>query len=97
MQAIYSGKTQRSHPSPNSPHYQNLIEAGFLIEESGTKNYWSNQKTMESFVNKILAPYFDKAKVKLGLLASQRCLWKIVLDGDTTSHPNMVRIPESLT
>ena len=32
---------------------------------------------MESFVNKILAPYFDKAKVKLGLLASQKCLWKI--------------------
>ena len=39
MQAIYSGKTQCSCPSPNSPHYQNLIEAGFLIEESGTKNY----------------------------------------------------------
>ena len=51
LQAIYSCKTQHSHPSPNSPHYQNLIEAGFLIKESGTKNYWSNQKTMESFVN----------------------------------------------
>ena len=77
MQAIYSGKTQRSRPSPNSPHYQDLLEAGFLIEESGTKTYWSNQKTMESFVDKVLAPYFEKGKAKLGLPASQKCLWKI--------------------
>lgn len=77
MQAIYSGKTHRSCPSPNSPHYQDLLEAGFLIEESGTKTYWSNQKTMESFVDRILAPYFEKVKAELGLPASQKCLWKI--------------------
>ena len=77
MQAIYSGKTNRSRPSPNSPHYQDLLEAGFLIEESGTKTYWSNQKTMESFVDKILAPFFEKEKTKLGLPTSQKCLWKI--------------------
>jgi hypothetical protein len=77
MQAIYSGKTPRSRPSPNSPHYQDLLKAGFLIQESGTKTYWSNQKTMESFVDKILAPFFENAKTKLGLPSSQKCLWKI--------------------
>ena len=66
-----------SCPSPNSPHYQDLLEAGFLIEESGTKIYWSNQKTMELFVDRILAPNFEKVKAELGLPASQKCLWKI--------------------
>ena len=77
MQAIYSRKTHRSRPSPNSPHHKDLLEAGFVIEESGTKTYWSNQKTMESFVDNILAPFFEKAKTELGLPASQKCLWKI--------------------
>ena len=77
MQAIYSGKTHRSFPSPNSPHHKDLLEAGFVIEESGTKTYWSNQKTMESFVHNILAPFFEKVKTELGLPASQKCLWKI--------------------
>jgi hypothetical protein len=77
MQAIYSGKTYRSCPSPNSPHYHDLLQAEFLLEESGTATYWSNQKTMESFVNKILIPHFEKEKTRLGLPASQKCLWKI--------------------
>lgn len=59
MQAIYSGKTQRSHPSSKSPHYVELINAEFLLEESGMATYWSNHETMHSFVNKIIAPYFE--------------------------------------
>lgn len=77
MQAIYSGKTQRSRPSSKSPHYVELIDAGFLLEESGTATYWSNHETMHSFVNKILAPYFEREKSKLGLPPSQKSLWTI--------------------
>ena len=77
MQAIYAGKTSRSCPSPNAPHYQDLVNAGFLIEESGTATYWSNHKTMHSFVDKILAPYFDRRKEELGLHSSHKALWNI--------------------
>jgi len=77
MQAIYAGKTSRSCPSPNSPHYQDLINAGFLLEESGTATYWSNHKTMHSFVDKILAPYFNRRKDELGLHPSHKALWNI--------------------
>jgi hypothetical protein len=77
MQAIYSGKTEHSRPSSKSPHYFELIAAGFLLEESGTTTYWSNHQTMHSFVDGILAPYFEQAKAKLGLPPSQKSLWTI--------------------
>ena len=77
MQAIYSGKTERSRPSYKSPHYSELIDAGFLLEESGTTTYWSNHQTMHSFIDRILAPYFEQEKVKLGLPPSQKSLWTI--------------------
>jgi hypothetical protein len=62
MQAIYTGKMERSCPSPNSPNYQDLINAGFVFEPLGTSTYWSNQKTMCSFVNKILLPHYSHHK-----------------------------------
>ena len=77
MQAIYAGKTKRSRPSATAPNYKNLIDAGFLIQESGTTTYWSNMNTMKDFVNKILAPYFDKCKVDHNLPLSQHSLWTI--------------------
>jgi hypothetical protein len=77
IQAIYSGKTSRSCPSPNSPHHKDLIDAGCLIQESGTKTYWSNLRTMKDFVNKILAPYFDRQKIIFNLPSSQKSLWTI--------------------
>lgn len=77
MQAIYSGKTQRSRPSKNSPHYNDLINAGFLLQESGTGTYWSNLETMKDFVNNILAPYFNQTKSELQLPPSQKSLWSI--------------------
>ena len=36
MQAIYGGKSRRSTPSPRAPNYDDLVKAGFLLEESGT-------------------------------------------------------------
>lgn len=77
MQAIYSGKTNRSRPSPMSPNYSDLISNGFILQESGTTTYWSNFETMKTFVNKILAPYFEKTKVDLHLPQSQKSLWLI--------------------
>ena len=77
FQAIYQGKTARSCPNSESPCYQSAIAAGFLFEPSGTKTYWSNQQTMQSFVNNILAPYFDATKATLGLPEDQRSLWFI--------------------
>jgi len=65
------------HHLPRAPNYDDLIEAGFLLEESGTDTYWSNQKTMQNLVNKILAPYFDTEKTKLSLPSSQRSMWSI--------------------
>lgn len=52
IQAIYSRKTSCSCPLPNSPHHKDLINAGCLIQESGTTTYWSNLRTMKDFVNK---------------------------------------------
>lgn len=77
MQAIYSGKTDRSRPSKNAPKFNDLVDAGFLLQESGTATYWSNIQTMKDFVNKILAPYFNKKKAELNLPPSQKSLWTI--------------------
>ncbi|KAF4615755.1 hypothetical protein D9613_012424 [Agrocybe pediades] len=77
FQAIYVGLTKASLPSAASVHYEECINAGFLFEASGTKTYWSNQSTMKSFVNRILAPYFERKKQELGLPASQKSLWQI--------------------
>jgi hypothetical protein len=48
-----------------------------LLQESGTTTYWSNIKTMKDFVNKILAPYFNRQKAALSLLSTQKSLWII--------------------
>ena len=77
IQAIYAGKTDLSCPSPKSTNYQDLVDAGFLLEPSGTSTYWSNQKTMQSFVDKILEPHFSRAKIQLGLPQEQKTLWNI--------------------
>ena len=85
MQAIYTGKTPRSRPSMTSPHHADLIAAGFLLQESGTTTYWSNLETMKVFVNKILAPYFERVKVELKLPATQKSLW--IIDSDAHGVP----------
>lgn len=77
FQAIYVGKTDRSCPSKSAPHYDDLIGAGMRLEYSGTKTYWSNQRTMRLWVDHILAPYFEEEKTKLGLPESQKALLQI--------------------
>ena len=77
MQAIYNAKTQRACPSLKSERCTDLLEEGFLLEPSGTTTYWSNQTTMRSFVDKIVAPYFDGEKTRLRLPSSQKSLWSI--------------------
>ena len=58
FQAIYTGLSVMSRPSKTAANYDNVINAGMLLEHSGTATYWSNMATMHTFVNKILAPYF---------------------------------------
>jgi hypothetical protein len=100
MQAIYSGKTQRSRPTKTAPHYNNLINAGFMLQESGTGTYWSNLETMKDFVDSILAPYFNTTKLDLKLPPSQKSLWSIDVwsvhrskafrDWMKQTHPNII-------
>ncbi|THU87542.1 hypothetical protein K435DRAFT_610402, partial [Dendrothele bispora CBS 962.96] len=77
FQAIYAGLTPRSCPSLSSVGYEEAVEAGFIFEESGTATYWSNQERMRSFVDRILAPYFEEAKRKAGRPSSQKTCWQI--------------------
>jgi hypothetical protein len=77
FQGIYEGKTQVSCPSKSAPHYNDLINTGALLEFSGTHTYWSNMTTMKTFVNNILAPYFDAKRLALGLPPTQKALWQI--------------------
>ncbi len=62
FQAIYQGKTKLSLPVATSSNHSDAMDAGFKLEFSGTKTYWSNQETMCVFVNDILVPYFDGRK-----------------------------------
>ena len=77
FQAIYMGSTKQSLPTPKATNYDDLLKAGFKLETSGTKTYWSNQEKMKTFVNDILAPYFNKKKIDLKLPPSQKSLWQI--------------------
>jgi hypothetical protein len=77
FQAVYMGKSTRSCPNKSANSYNEADRAGFRFEFSGTGTYWSNQKTMRSFVNDILVPYFTEQKKKLGLPSSQKCIWQI--------------------
>lgn len=77
FQAIYEGLTKRSTPSPGSPHYDDVINAGMLLEFLGTHTYWSNLAMMKSYVTKILDPYFQSVHERLGLPPTQKALWQI--------------------
>jgi len=72
FQAIYQGKTKLSLPVATSPNYADVIDAGFKLEPSGMKMYWSNQQTMCRFVDDILAHYFERRKVEFSLPTEQK-------------------------
>jgi DDE superfamily endonuclease len=77
FQSIFQGKTNRSCPHEESLHYNDAIAAGFRFKFSGTKTYWANQTTMRSFVDEILAPYFEWVKKQLDRPPEQKSLWQI--------------------
>lgn len=77
FQAVYVGKTDTSCPDKASKNYLDAIAVGFRFEFSGTKTYWSNQRTMHDFVDHILSPYFESIKRSLGLPSTQKSLWQI--------------------
>ena len=78
IQAVFEGLTDKSCPNPVAPHYADCIEAGFHFVPSEKKgNHWSNQRTMQRFVNEILAPYLDAQKLCISRPQSQKSLWII--------------------
>ncbi|KIL55892.1 hypothetical protein M378DRAFT_36725, partial [Amanita muscaria Koide BX008] len=102
FQAIYEGKTQRSCPSSKAPGYNELIKLGVRLEFSGTSTYWSNQKTMEAWVDNILVPYLEAQKLALGRPPSQKSLllwdiWSVHRSQEMRSwlaknHPNIILV-----
>jgi hypothetical protein len=77
FQTIYKGSTSQSLPSKNSRSMSEARDMEFLFESSMTSTYWSTQASMRNFVNVILAPYFERVKVKLRLPPVQCSLWLI--------------------
>jgi len=77
FQAIYSGKTPASLPSPSAPAYPKATgDLKFHFESSKGDNHWSTMATMKSYVTDILAPYFEFHRKKLNL-PNQICIWQI--------------------
>jgi hypothetical protein len=77
MQAIFMGKTNASCPSPKTPSYAEAMREGFVMLPSKSSTYWSTHETMQLLVNDIIAPYFHKKKVDLGLQKTHSSIWKI--------------------
>lgn len=59
VQLIYAGTTDRSHPKGVS------FPPDWHI--TSTANHWSNEETMEAYVQKIILPYVEKMRNQLGL------------------------------
>ncbi|KAJ7210221.1 hypothetical protein C8J57DRAFT_987678, partial [Mycena rebaudengoi] len=77
MQAVFCGKTSASLPRPGSRGYADAESLGFKFESSMNSKYWSTQRTMQTLVTDIIAPYFDKMKKELNLPSTQCSIWKI--------------------
>lgn len=78
IQTVFEGLTDKSCPNPAAPHYADCIKAGFRFVPSEKKgNHWSNQRTMQRFVDEILAPYLDAQKRLISRPQSQKSLWII--------------------
>ncbi|KAF8888501.1 hypothetical protein CPB85DRAFT_1231780 [Mucidula mucida] len=71
MQAIFLGKSTGSCPTKSSPLYAESQKLGLRLLPFRTTTYWLTHGTMHDLVDKIIAPYFDGQKAKLGLKATQ--------------------------
>ena len=77
FQAVYAGKTKAPLPTSSAPKYAKATEElKFHFESSGNDTYWSTMVTMQSYVTKILAPYFQ-SHCKQSNLPNQLCIWQI--------------------
>ena len=57
VQLIYTGKTARCHPRYLFPPEWNVTHS---------RNHWSNEDTMEEYVDNIILPYVEKVREKVG-------------------------------
>lgn len=102
FQAVYHGSTNQSCPSKDAVGFDEAKKLGFWLEPSGNSSYWSTMKTMKSLVNNIIAPYFERTKIRLGIHqpGQQMSIWKIdcwsvhkseeFLSWMKTAHPNII-------
>ena len=58
LQVIYGGSTKRCIPNVTFPEDWDV---------TFTPNHWANEATTESYISKIMVPYFDKKRSLLGL------------------------------
>jgi hypothetical protein len=77
MQSVFMGKTDMSCPSPKAFRYEEAVALGYVTVPSKSTTYWSTLHTMQDLVNDIIAPYFAKMKIDLGLPSSQMSIWNI--------------------
>jgi len=77
MQVVFVRKTDTSCLNAKAPAYDEAIKLRFKMVLLKTGTYWSTEATMESLVNEVIAPYFDKTRMDLGLLSTQHSIWKI--------------------
>ena len=81
FQSIFQGKTDQSTPSKDAYLRTEADKLGFIFEHSGTRTYWSNLKTMKSWVMNVLEPYWRSKMVELNV-PNQECIlqldvWKV--------------------
>ncbi|EJD36404.1 hypothetical protein AURDEDRAFT_140079 [Auricularia subglabra TFB-10046 SS5] len=77
FQAIYQGKTNKSLPRNVVPGYERSQQLGFRFLPSKTDTYWSTQETMQDYVDTVVAPYFERQRIALGLPPHQRAIWML--------------------
>ena len=65
FQVIFQGKTERC--LPKSRDAEVFMKDDIHWHFTHTENHWASESTMKDFVNKILAPYFEKTRVDLSL------------------------------
>ncbi|EIW85803.1 hypothetical protein CONPUDRAFT_41018, partial [Coniophora puteana RWD-64-598 SS2] len=77
IQYIFKGSTNRSLPSASAPRMSEASDLGFLYSLNRL-NYWSDLRTMQQFIELVVAPYFTRQKELLGYPPDQECT--ILLD-----------------
>jgi hypothetical protein len=59
IQTISQGYMDRSCPSKSARNYDDARKIGIRFDYSASGTHWSNQRTMQLFVDEILASYFE--------------------------------------